>query len=435
MSDAVTTTLIRGAKCVVLIVAGLLLSATNALAQCQPPRWNGYRSPPGVIMTYGLSGFSSEQAEAIREGFRRWSESNVESGHYTIYEEVSHSEALFKVTAFPPANCLSCAGSISVSPANVYHGFILAAHIYINPDPTVNPTPAEYLQTTLHEVGHGQGLEHAVGDYPSVVQDGLPVGHPLLPAYPSDCDANGVYNYAITPPPGIPNGAPGGGIASCPPGGCIGNGSLACAPGMYYDRSTAWCIPFGEYVPYQFSGFNTKPIIDVTWPHPGSLFGSPFSGTVTSRMIDPDGRVWRVDYHVNGVPVFSTTQHPFNWSVSGVGPGVYNIEAVAYDNSNEYTISAIRTINICGPPQPPSLLWGSVGPGFASVAWTAVPGAYGYQVEAGTAYGATNVGVWGTGQTGMSGTLPAGTYYIRVRALHSVCGVGTPTTDLILTVP
>ena len=152
-------------------------------------------------------------------------------------------------------------------------------------------------------------------------------------------------------------------------------------------------------------------------------------------MIDPDGRVWRVDYFVNGVPSYTSTQHPFSWPIGGVLAGTYHVQAVAYDDANEYTISATSTVTVCGPPSPPATVSGYASGGVVYITWNAAPVATGYQVEAGTAPGLTNVGAWGTAGTSFSGAAPAGTYYVRVRSLHTTCGVGSPSGDIVIQVP
>ena len=270
------------------------------------------------------------------------------------------------------------------------------------------------------------------------MHDGISLDSALTSTNPSECEKDAVYNFSQTPPPGVPNGAPGGGgVASCPWGtGCNGNDYFPCEVGYQYDRWTGWCWKYGEYPPID-PGPNVKPMIDITWPPHESLYAAPFGGTLTSRMIDPDGRVWRVDYYVNGSgPIHSTTDHPFSWTVGGVTPGTYDVQAVAYDSSQEYTISSTTRINICGPPAAPTGLWGYSAGGWVYLHWNAVPGAAGYQVEAGTAPGLANLGAWGIGAASWATPAPpSGTYYVRVRTNHSICGLGPPSADVPLTVP
>jgi hypothetical protein len=418
-------------------------------AQCQgqPPRGASWmRAIPDAELTYWFDPAKSEWSNSgitgvVVQAIQDWNAANLNSGLNTYYGPANQQFAgngQIQVTWGRPVRAdgtpcdpLECYGSATRYFDTSGLGFIIKTVIVLDPDAlgvTAGNPDYEAIQCTMsHEMGHALGLTHATGAVPSVMH----TFGPDRVCSPSDCDKFAVSNYSRIPPPGVPNG--GGGVASCPPGGCIGNGTLTCGSEQYYDRSTGWCYPYGEYL---LLSQNIKPSINITSPANGSLFAAPLSGSVTSRMIDPDGRVWRVDYHLNGsaTPSHSTTQHPFTWSISGVPPGTYSVQAVAYDNANEYTISAPITVNVCGPPPPPTGLWGYSAGGWAYLYWNAVPGVIGYQVEAGTVPGASNVGAWGVGSASLAGPIPPGNYYVRVRVNHAICGLGSPTADILLTV-
>ena len=85
---------------------------------------------------------------------------------------------------------------------------------------------------------------------------------------------------------------------------------------------------------------------------------------------------------------------------------------------------------------PPTAMRARVTGNLATLGWTApagtVPSAY--VVEAGTAQGATNVGRFPVPSNGISGALPPGTFYVRVRAV--VNGVeGQASSEVVLTIP
>lgn len=67
------------------------------------------------------------------------------------------------------------------------------------------------------------------------------------------------------------------------------------------------------------------------------------------------------------------------------------------------------------------------------LAWEPVPGATAYLLEAGSAPGLANVATVPLGATTLAATVPAGTYYVRVRAL-SACGAGDPSNEVVLRV-
>jgi hypothetical protein len=417
-----------------------LMAALNASAQecVTPNRFQWTRGIPGMIMIYSIDpSFTPNERQAIEHAFERWTQANARSGHYTVFVEDPQSPARVEVKREIPLSCPECMGEMDGTVQNPLR-FITSGIIRLNPG-EIADNYVWTLQVALHEIGHLQGLDDVTGMTPnqrSVMADGIPKDDPRAALDVTTCDENAVSNYARVPPPGVASGAPGGGSYTCPWGtGCWGNEHLGCSAGWQYDRWSGWCWLPGEY-PLLDPGPNVKPVIDIKWPPNGALFAAPFSGTVQSRMIDPDGRVWRVDYHVNGSPTpsFSTTNHPFSWAVGGVPPGTYHLQAVAYDNAQEYTISPTVTVNVCGPPAPPTGFWGYSAGGWAYLYWNAVPGAIGYQVEAGTVPGASNVGAWGVGSGGFAAPAPPGNYYVRVRVNHSTCGLGSPTADMLLVV-
>lgn len=89
------------------------------------------------------------------------------------------------------------------------------------------------------------------------------------------------------------------------------------------------------------------------------------------------------------------------------------------------------------PAGTPERMTASVVNSTVTLGWQAgpPPAATTYQVEAGTTFGATDVGVFAVGlATRVSGTLPAGTYYTRVRGVGTT-GPGAASSEVIVTVP
>ena len=115
-------------------------------------------------------------------------------------------------------------------------------------------------------------------------------------------------------------------------------------------------------------------------------------------------------------------------------PGTYFVRLVALNAagssppSNEAILTPGR--GRCTPPAAPTGLQASSTGGVISVAWSpaaagAIPLNYG--VEAGTVSGAANLGTFAlpASTTSMGGPVPAGPYFIRVRACNA-CGVSAP---------
>ena len=81
----------------------------------------------------------------------------------------------------------------------------------------------------------------------------------------------------------------------------------------------------------------------------------------------------------------------------------------------------------------PANFVGNVSGSAVTLSWAPVTGATGYVLDAGTAPGAADLGRIPLGTTSLGANVPAGVYYVRVRAL-SPCGVGDASPDVVLRV-
>jgi len=93
---------------------------------------------------------------------------------------------------------------------------------------------------------------------------------------------------------------------------------------------------------------------------------------------------------------------------------------------------------VCVVPAVPAGVQVSSGPGAISVRWdAAAAGAIpqNYVIEAGTVSGAANIGTFAlpASATTIGGPVPAGPYFIRIRAAN-VCGASGPSAEVSATV-
>jgi hypothetical protein len=105
----------------------------------------------------------------------------------------------------------------------------------------------------------------------------------------------------------------------------------------------------------------------------------------------------------------------------GVGPA-----------SNEVTL----IVGCSGPPSPPASLVASVSGSTVMLSWSVAAGQpVGYVVEVGTASGLSNIARLPVGsRLSVVGNAPAGTYFIRVKAVNS-CGISGPSIERSVVVP
>lgn len=118
---------------------------------------------------------------------------------------------------------------------------------------------------------------------------------------------------------------------------------------------------------------------------------------------------------------------------AGVPDGRYfvRVRAASTDGisgpSNEVDIR----VGCGGPLAAPANLAGDANGTAVFLVWQAVAGASGYVIEAGSAPGLTNIAAAPTAATSLAATVPAGTYYIRVRAMGA-CGLGNASNEVVL---
>lgn len=120
---------------------------------------------------------------------------------------------------------------------------------------------------------------------------------------------------------------------------------------------------------------------------------------------------------------------------AGVPAGRYfvRVRAATADGISGYSNEVDVRVGCGAALVAPQSLAGSVSGLAVALSWTPVAGASGYVLEAGSASGLTNIASVPTAATSLAATVPAGTYYVRVRAT-SACGLGDASNEVVLRV-
>ena len=169
----------------------------------------------------------------------------------------------------------------------------------------------------------------------------------------------------------------------------------------------------------------TEPVVSMTWSAaPGA---TPTAFVIEAGTAPGLGDLGRF-------PVGPVTQ------VSAlVGPGAYSLRVFAAGPTGTSAASSEILFTRpapATPPNAPAALSGSVVAGVVFLDWTASTDAAGYSIEAGSAAGLSDIAVLPTGvlDTNAAGAVPAGTYFVRVRAANRF-GLSSSSNEVRLVVP
>ncbi len=146
--------------------------------------------------------------------------------------------------------------------------------------------------------------------------------------------------------------------------------------------------------------------------------------------------------------VYTTGNTATSITVDSVRPGAYFVRIRAQNDAGLSASSNEVAVTVGGPstppstaPGPPSGLAASVNGSTVTFAWTAgaqaaasAPSAY--QIDAGSAVGLSDLASFSTGSAATAfsiGSVPAGTYFVRVRALNAA-GASAPSNEVMVIV-
>jgi hypothetical protein len=132
----------------------------------------------------------------------------------------------------------------------------------------------------------------------------------------------------------------------------------------------------------------------------------------------------------------ATRRGPIAIAALALAGGIGVVPFAAFDTGTAAAFQpSAQAANGCKSPAPPRSLELTATGMFVTATWRRSPGVVsGYVIEVGRAPGASDVSVVDTGSaaTSFSGTVPEGTFFIRVRA-RSACGAGLPSHETRIT--
>lgn len=89
---------------------------------------------------------------------------------------------------------------------------------------------------------------------------------------------------------------------------------------------------------------NQKPIVSITTPTSNSSFAQPATIDIAATASDPDGTISKVEFYHGTTLIGTATASPYTFAWTNVLIGTYQLKAIAYDNKNASTTSAVVTV-------------------------------------------------------------------------------------------
>lgn len=216
------------------------------------------------------------------------------------------------------------------------------------------------LAVTSHNpaVATSASIRNLTVDPPAPPPNGVPTVSLTAPASGATAVAPGSFTLAATAsdPEGrlsrvdfLADGSVIGSDPSAPFGitwGAVAAGTYAVTARVY-DQDGASAVSANTIaVTVTATAPNAPPTVGLTSPTAGQTFAPPATITVSASASDPEGRLDRVEFHVNGSSIGQDTTSPYSVPWSAVPAGSYRITAVAVDAAGLRTESSAVDITV-----------------------------------------------------------------------------------------
>ncbi len=91
---------------------------------------------------------------------------------------------------------------------------------------------------------------------------------------------------------------------------------------------------------------NTLPVVAVTAPANNASYVAAATIMISATAADSDGSIAKVEFHRDGVLLYTDTSSPYAYTWSNVAVGTYLLSAKAYDNAGGSTTSPVVTVQV-----------------------------------------------------------------------------------------
>ncbi len=218
-----------------------------------------------------------------------------------------------------------------------------------------------------------------------------------------------------------------------PTSGLLVEGTNVIAVEIHQQLQSSSDISFDfELIGVRTADTNARPVVALTAPAGGTIFGTPANYTITATAFDSDGTVTNVAFYANGVKLGDDAGAPYSFDVVTPAAAVYSLYVVGTDNVGLSATSTVVNITVSTNIAPPVVF-----------AKTPVPGSLTNLTSLGVTFSKAVTGVSagdllvnGSPATGLSGsgsnytfTFPQpayGTVSINWAAGHGITDVFTP---------
>ncbi|MDA1275028.1 MAG: lamin tail domain-containing protein [Verrucomicrobia bacterium] len=177
---------------------------------------------------------------------------------------------------------------------------------------------------------------------------------------------------------------------------------------------------------------NSKPLVTITSPADGSIYGTSASLIIKANALDVDGTVTNVAFFASGTKLGDSAAQPYSFAWSGMPPGDYQLTAMATDATGLSGTSSAVTVSVSANVAPPTIASQFPAPGnvtnLTEILVTFSKNVVGVDASDFLMNGTPALDVTGSGReyTFTIGSIAPGTGSVSWAPLHGISDLFTP---------